>query len=337
MHDVVAQLKWVRDAGSQASVAAPAVGAAAAVRRPSRTRLLTALLLLSCLLAAAMAVPTFRYFQRTPPPPAVRFTVDVGFSPNLPQLAVSPDGTAIAFQGRPSLDSRFAIFVRRVDQTAIQQLPGTEGGSQPFWSPDGRFVGFFAGGRIKKVAISAGSPQDIVEANGTATWSSDGLILFSNGSDLFSVPAAGGQAKRVGLDAVSQLGYPHFLPDGRHFLYTTASPPGIYVASLDSPHGQLVVSGLSSAGYVNPGYVLFVRQATLFAQRLDTKAWTPVGDPLFVADRVFMNVTGRAAFSASPNGVLAYRSALTFGTSQFTWYNRDGKPLGTIGKPGWWT
>ena len=178
-----------------------------------------------------------------------------------------------------------AIFLRRLDSTELQELVGTEGAVWPFWSPDSRYVGFFANGKVSKVAVLGGSPQVLGDApGGGATWNADGTILFStaNGGALFAIPAAGGTSSPVEVSTGSPAIFPQFLPDGRHFLFTApnATPPGIYVASLDSKQASPVIPVVSSATYVDPGYLLFQRQGTLFVQAFDPKRLTASGDPL---------------------------------------------------------
>jgi len=331
-HDVMAQLKWISEGGSQLGVPAPVSAA-----RRSRDRLLISMLAASALLLVAMAVPTFLYFQDPPEPNEIRFTVETPFALNPVQLALSPDGRWMAFPARSSTSGVPAIFVRRLDSTSFQQLAGTEGGSSPFWSPDSRHVGFFANARLKKVAVTAGTPQDLTDAAPVGgSWNGQGTILFSRGGNLFSISASGGEPRAVEVDTTPPAAFAQFLPDGNQFLYTAPGPTaGIYVAALDSKNARLLVPGLSSGAYVDPGFVLFQRQGALFAQAFNPKALTLSGEPIQILDEVLTNaVNGRAAFAVSQNGVLLYRGARgVLGNQQFIWYDRSGKQLGPAGKP----
>jgi Tol biopolymer transport system component/tRNA A-37 threonylcarbamoyl transferase component Bud32 len=330
MHDVLAQLKWIAEGGSRVGVPAPVTAA-----RRTRGKLAIALLAIAALLLVAMAVPTFLYFRGAGPADEIRFTVDTPYSVNFPQLSLSPDGRWIAFQARASGAAANALFVRRLDSTVVQPLAGTEGGGQPFWSPDSRYIGFVAGARLKKIAVVGGAPQDLTEGGGPAAWSKQGTILFLRGGSLYAMSASGGDPKPVEVDTTPPALGPQFLPDGNHFIYFASGPtPGIYVSALDSKAARLLVPAFSSTAYIDPGFLIFQRQGTLLAQAFNPKTLAVSGDPLHIVDDVFANAGGRAAFAVSQNGVLVYRSTRgVAATQQFVWWGRDGKQIGPAGKP----
>ena len=235
--------------------------------------------------------------------------------------------------------------MRALDSLTTQAFAGTEEAIYPFWSPDSRFIGFFSGGKLKKIEASGGSVQTLCDApqGFGGAWNADGVIVFTRreAEALYRVSAAGGQPVPVTtLDAsrneVSHL-HPHFLPDGRHLIYLATSPQresaGIYAASLDSKETKLLVNTDVSAAYA-PGYLLFLRDRTLMSQGFDADRGELRGDPTPIAEEVDRLGQGArfALFSVSQTGVLVYRSGSSE-TTQLIWFDREGKQLGTAGPP----
>jgi eukaryotic-like serine/threonine-protein kinase len=263
--------------------------------------------------------------------------------------AVSPDGKYIVYSSSPvSAQSRreVPLWLRRLDSAKAKPLPDTEGGFSPFWSPDGRFVAFWAGGRLRKIDMSSGSVVTICEAGGSppGSWNQEGAILFSSGPTLNRVSATGGQAVALKpfADGETRQYNPRFLPDGKHFLYfsqnTDRQNDGIYAASLDEgAHRKLILKDAATAVYVPTGHLLFAKENLLMAQRFDINRLEVTGEPVPVAEQV-ANYTGDksipfAAFSASENGVLSWKvKAVDPDKTQLTWFDRSGKRLGTIGE-----
>jgi len=212
-------------------------------------------------------------------PPAgshFRLTSDAAGPPVL-----SPDGSDVAFTATGP-DGKTNLWVRPMNAAEARALPDTNDAIFPFWSPDGRSIGFFADGKLKKVEVSSGrSPQVLCDApNGRGgSWNRDGVIVFSPHVDggVYRVSSAGGFPTAVTKPdpSVSSHRWPSFLPDGRHFLYLAANFGGefeknaIFVGSLDSKETRLVVGASSNAAYADPGYLLYVRDNALVAQRLD--------------------------------------------------------------------
>jgi Tol biopolymer transport system component len=229
----------------------------------------------------------------------------------------------------------------------MEPLPETEGGISPFWSPDSRFVGFFSpgDGTLKKIAIAGGPARTIcvAQVDGVPSWGRDGTILFTKFLDgIFRVSAEGGEPTRVtqvdkGRRELNHY-WPEFLPDGRHFLYMATgleesglrATPSVYIASLDSPEATLLTRVHSRMSYVEPGYLLFVENGGLLAQRFDATRMQRVGEPTQIADGIaYVRAVGNGSFSASSNGVLAYQSAGN--ESQVVWADRRGN----ITETGW--
>jgi Tol biopolymer transport system component len=256
-------------------------------------------------------------------------------------FAISPNGRRLVFvaagQEQPQL------WLRQLDATVPQQLAGTEGARQPFWSPDSQSVGFFAGGKLKRIDIAGGPPQTLADAapGWGGSWSSDNLILFAStiNSPLLRVPASGGEAEPLTLSAkiVNQYyGYrlAQFLPDGRQFLFYvqgTEDTRGIYLGSLDSAEPTRLTAADSGGAYMPPGWLLFMRQGTLVARRFDLARRELHGDAVTMADSIGLDSNGNVgAFSVSATGLVAYRTGAV-SRSQLTWFDRTGKTLGTFG------
>jgi serine/threonine protein kinase len=289
------------------------------------------------------------YFHRAPTEGrAVRFTVHPPEKSNFndTSLSISPDGRLLAFEATdPS--GKSLLWVRPLNSLAAWPLPGSDRAGDPFWSADSRFVGFFAGGKLKKIELSGGSAQTLcdVPAGLGGTWNRDGVILFAANfyGPLYRVPAAGGEPSAVtALDPSRRENahlFPQFLPDGRHFLYLARSAQkqhtGIYLGSLDSKDTRRLVSTESNAAYTPPGYLLFVREGTLMVQPFSAKTFQLEGEPSPVAPQVAQYLDYRA-FSASQNGVLAYRSDVQVKNTQLVWVDRAGKRLGPVGPPGYY-
>jgi hypothetical protein len=197
--------------------------------------------------------------------------------------------------------------------------------------------------------VSGGPAQTICQDARTTdggTWNQQGVIVFADygasaRSPLMRVPAAGGVPTAVTALANGELwhSWPQFLPDGRHLLYFAvgkdAADGAIYVQELGSTRRILVMKNPTRGVWAPPGYLLFVREGTLFAQRMDAKTFQLEGEPIAVAQDVAFNErNGRHAVFASSNGVLVYRGVAPGRIRQLTWYDREGKPLGTVGKPG---
>ena len=262
------------------------------------------------------------------------------------QVTISPDGRRLAFVAAAPNGTE-GLWVRPLDSLAAEALPGTEGASYPFWSPDSQFVGFFAQLKLKKVEATGGPVQTLCEAvlPRGGTWNRAGVIVFAAnaGQQLFRVSSAGGQATPLALDQPNRENYwPDFLPDGRHFVYLARrQKPGIYLASLESRDTKLLATGYMAVDYAAPGYLLLLAggpqsevAGTLLAQRFDTRDLQLVGEPVPIAEQVAIRpLFTRGVFSSSENGRLVYgtsRQAVT----QLIWLDREGKQLGTVAKPG---
>jgi Tol biopolymer transport system component len=339
-HDIGSELSWIASAGSQAGVAAPVVA-----RRKSRERIAWAGFAAAAVAAALLAIG---YLRRAPgTATAIRAELPLPQGMFLADVAISPDGRKVAFTvAKPGAPPD--LWVRSLDASESHPVPGADGANFPFWSPDSRFVAFFAGGKLKKVDPSSGTILTICDAERGVggSWNGDGTIVFAptpTGA-LYRVPASGGQPVAVTkLDPArheTAHRYPRFLPDGRHFLYMAANlagPPddpanAVRVGSLDGKVDRSLVHILSNASYV-AGQLLYVRDSTLLAQPFDARRLELKGDPVPIAPQLSpSNWQNYSIYSASESLLVhAHTYAVP---SQLLWLDRSGKPVGTLGEPG---
>ena len=300
------------------------------------------------LLAAGL---TFMYFSRAPEAPSLlrsSINLPTGFSldRNNSSLALSPDGQRLVFAAAGDDGKGQQLWLRSMDSLTIQVLAGTNGATYPFWSPDGRYVGFFADQKLKKTEISSGTVQilcDALDGRG-ASWSRKDVIVFAPQAigSLFEVSAAGGtpvQVTSVERTDVTNRN-PHFLPDGERLLFysgrttTGGEENGIYSLDLDTKKVALVARENSEGIYVVPGYLVFVRNGNLMAQSFDARRLSLAGQAVPIAERVLYNpdrFTG--GYSLSDTGLLLFDSGSGVVNSQLTWFEVGGKKLGTVGEP----
>ena len=265
----------------------------------------------------------------------------------------SPPGKTILSTGVLSPDGRWIVFVtqetsatvlrlKRQNSVETHVLPGTEGGWNPFWSPDSRFIGFATRDKLKTVAVAGGPVTELATfesgpssrgGGAGGTWGTDGTIVFAPYSfaGLYRVSQSGGPATALttiqgGLGQRAHR-WPQFLPDGRRFLFLISSSgrSDLYVGSLDNPT-QTPITGVSArALYASPGYLLFTRGGSLMAQPFDSRSLRLTGPPQRIVDRIAtQSVDEGSSFSASDTGVLAYIAG-DAATKRLVWYDRSGK------------
>jgi len=258
-------------------------------------------------------------------------------------LAVSPDGKWVAFIALAGGQSR--LWLRPRDSVTSRPVEDTTGARNPFWSPDSRSVAFFAAGKLKRVAIPDGIPQSVSEAPNPSggTWSRDDVLLFMPSMEmpLHRVSVTGGEAAPVlivdGSGRALVPNWPHFLPDGRHFLFygrsASSAQSGVYVGSLDAHEAKLLVTTVETRAEYTSGSVLFMREGALVAQPFDVRTLTLSGKPTQAAERIAYDEANGASFSASQAGVLAYWGA-SRRNGQIVLFGRTGNRLGSLGRPG---
>jgi Tol biopolymer transport system component len=321
---------------------------------PPATRGLTRERAAWALLAAALATGLAYVLLKAPEPArVVRFLVDppenasFGSSSGFGRLdagetgsALSPDGIQLAFVAEQS--GRTLLWVRRLDQFQARPLVGTDDAMMPFWSPDGRTIGFFAAGRLKRIDATEGSVQTICDVPGAprgASWGSRDVIVFGSGAPprLAQVPARGGVATPIPVAGAIFPRWPSFLPNGRRFLYIdrSESSASIMVGSTDPDvEPRRIVSAESNAAFVAPDLLVFARAGALLQQTFDLQRLEATGEATTIVDQiVYSPGLGRADFSVSQSGVMAFRS-MSRESNQFAWFDRAGKMLETVGSPG---
>ena len=330
----------------------PAAGEPTPLRPKSKVRLGTvaaAVLVVGLLLVSAIRQLT----SPTPETAVVRLSVVLPDNTSLvsrsvagptPQIALSPDGRVLAYVaslagGAPRL------WTRALDSITPRELSGTDDASFPFWSPDSRFLGFFAEGKLKTVDAFGGVPEVIADTpdGRGGTWNTDGVILYAGeiSSGLKWVPATGGvPSSATKLD--SSLGeashrFPRFLPDGRHFVYVSLAGEthtGVYVASLDSEVKKQLLPGSWSTPYAVADHLLSVHEGKLMAQPFDSRGLEVSGSPVAIAEPIGAgSPSGLAALSVSDTGTLCYASGAS-PNRELIWFDRSGARLGQVGEAG---
>ena len=271
--------------------------------------------------------------------------------PDSTAVAVSPDGTMVAFVVGSVVRSENELWVRSLDSMAARRLEGTESAALPFWSPDGRRIGFFSNSKLKVVSASGGRAEMLADAPSGrgAVWTRSNVILFAPdaGGPLFQIPASGGTPVPVTkLDSARhEYGhrFPTLLPDGDHFLY--AALPGkngkfeIFAGSLSDDTARTAVTSLEAAPvFAEPGWLLYARQNVLVALPFDARALKVTGDPVILGDEPAMILdpslswTAGRSVSVSDSGSLGYYSASSLNTIA-TWYDANGAAAGTLNLP----
>ncbi|HWS95272.1 MAG TPA: DPP IV N-terminal domain-containing protein [Candidatus Methylomirabilis sp.] len=303
-------------------------------------------------LAAIAIVSALLWSRRYPPsqPNAVRLSL--GLPPGVTlqrnwhpfeQMAVSPDGEMLAFSATDA-SGQSSLWIRPLGSAEARKMDQTEGALLPFWSPDSQFVGFWAGGKLKKIGRTGGLPEVICRVPEIAqgAWGADGTILYAKAvnSPIFRVNQDGANATAATSllpGQVSQM-WVQFLPDGKHFIYlartslTTDDPQAkVYAQSRDGGAPIELLTSQSRA-IAAPGYLLFAQRQNLFAQRMDWKRLRKIGEPLLLAHNVAASPAylGTSEFTASQNGVLIYGTAEGSSFDRLNWYARDGSKIGSL-------
>jgi Tol biopolymer transport system component len=306
-------------------------------------------------IAAALAVALFALLWRKPPSGVNSRPIEFTLSPppgrSFPfavegqTIAVSPDGSRIALLIADADGFHRSIAVRELSSPELRAVPGTENATSLMWSPDGAALAFFSQKSLKRVALDGSSPVPICEtAEGggkSGSWGRGGDILYSpvQGDAVYRVAASGGAPVALitakGSPSTLGVSWPWYLPDGRHFLYVTASTPQNGIIRLAAPDGssQALLTGRSMVQFTEPDLLLFARDGVLYGQHLDWRAARLRGGPFAIADSVrYFLSTGSAGFSASAGGTLVLRRHDNL--SRPTWFDLTGHMLGAAAAPG---
>lgn len=348
--DLLRDLKWATSGGDKENAVA-----AAPTPRPIRSRVAWAVAGAALLALSIVTVQHLRettaglgviQFMIAPPENASFGTPPGGGTGYATQAAVAPDGRSVVFVA--NTQNRFQLWLRPLGAAVAQPIPGTDGAAFPFWSPDNRYIGFFANGKLKKVSVAGGPPVVLCDAAGGrgGTWNRDNVIVFapSIANALQRVSAAGGVPQEASvLDKTygeTSHRFPSFLPDGRHFVYTgsigtccpASKPARIMIGALDTMDATTLLQAESSAAFAS-GHLLFNREGTLMAQPFDAEARQFTGDVFPIAEHIGSEGSRYASFSVSDNGVLVFAGGLTRPMTRLTWMDRTGRELGPLGDP----
>jgi Tol biopolymer transport system component len=348
--DLVHELRWIAGGGTEGGVS---------IGSRSRRRALAARVALAGAVALALGAGAFAVMapKKSGPTEATRFAIDVPEMPMPEALAISPDGRRVAYAARDGGGT--ALFSRPLDTEGVTKLPGTEGAGRLFWSPDSRWIAFFSGGHLKRVESDGGPARNVAETSVLlgGTWNAAGEILFGSDNGLQRVLAAGSPPSRLTLKAggkeLADAREPYFLPDGRHFLFLAGSgeDAAIYAAALDSAEATRIVAAESNPVYAAPGFLLYHRDGTLYAQRFDAAKLALDVDSVRLADGLPHAQTGAAAFAASQSGALLYKNAALRTVAPaadgarvdggigappaLSWWSRDGQSVAASSPARW--
>jgi len=341
VHDVKLQLKWITLSASSSRL--PAVAPTARSSSNQLGWLVAAALALLSLAGAVVWWLGMHQTART-----MYFNSSVALPAN--DIALSPDGRTVALVAYWDQTSKYVLWTHPIGGRGATPLPGTEDAAHPFWSPDGRSIAFFALGKLKKVEIATGGSAQVLcdapHGRGGA-WNRDGVILFSPDffTGLYRMSVAGGTpvvvTKTDPVRLESSHRWPVFLPDGRHFLYLAGNFSGhienneIFLGSLDSTEKRPILSASSNVAYAEPGYLLYMRDTSLVAQKFDAHSYVLSGEPHTISDEVqYFPQTDLALFGVAGTSTLVVQTGKGAAKNQLTWFDRDGKNLGAIGSPG---
>src|SRR5688572_9195601 len=352
----------IRDASDAMLLLEPSIDAVAP-QAPSGRRLLMAVVGAAAVLAIALTWLAFTHFRETPSAAqTLRFQLGLPDNVQFTQFGVvtiSPDGRKVAFSAYGD-DGRPRVWIRALDSSTATPLAEATINQVPypfFWSPDSRFVAFEQAGKLKKIAVEGGPPQDIAASPKPfqgqwvygGSWNRDNVIIIGTDDGIMRVSADGGTLTPVtAADKTARVHmFPTFLPDGRHFLYLRGGELGsryIMVGDLNAspsaqPNTEVVKTDVPAFAVPSAAgeslKLLFQRNTTVFAQDFDARTRAVSGEPVAILERVAgIADFGLAYFSASNTGTLVYRAAAGDGGRQLTWFNREGQVTGTPGEPG---
>ena len=326
------RLRDVADARFQIeeALSGPFVAAAPAVR--SRERLVW---VFGLAIASAIALLLWTTRERKADAGEVRLDVTTPPTTRPASIAISPDGQTLAFVATSDGTSR--LWLRRLSDTTARVLPGTEYATFPFWSPDGRAVGFSVESDLKRVDVATGTVQTIAPYQSIlgGAWLADGSILATANaaSPLIRIAAIGGPVAPVTHVTARSSGhrFAQPLPDGRHFLFFAGGPDGgVHVGQLGDSATRKVLDA-NAAVYAPTGHLFFVRQGSLFAQPFDATRFEVTGTPTLIAQDIVMGpIDGNAGLSVSAAGPIVYRRGESGSQRRVAWVDRRGQPLAAL-------
>ncbi len=337
-HDIALQLKWIAQSGT------PTIRS---TEKKGNSHGLLAWLIAGALALMLIAVVLWWRGSKATTQTAY-FSAPLPFAAQ--DVAVSPNGRTVAIAGHPESLRNNVLWIYEPGSPEATSLANTDGANFPFWSPDGRSLGFFADGKLKKLDLDGGPVQILCDAPSGrgGAWNKDGVIIFTPsghlGVGLYRIPASGGTPTQITVPDKSlnedSNRWPVFLPDGIHYLYSAIHLSGrkdlssIFLGSLSSSEKRLVTKASANVAYATP-YLLFYRDQTLFAQHFDAGNFELTGEPVAIFTNVqFSPRISDAVYSASSPGLLVAQKAGDSGASELMWLNRKGEEIGIARNPG---
>jgi serine/threonine protein kinase len=338
--DLAVELKWISESGSHAAIPAMPPEAKKSLEWP--------LWALCGVLAAVLIAGAVWWRNSRPVENTMYFSAPLPFP--VRDMAIAPNGHTLAVVGDRESGGKSALWLYEIGSREPKSLANTDGASFPFWSPDGRSLAFFAEGKLKRLDIAGGPIQTLCDAPSGrgGSWNKDGVILFTPsgkiGDVVHRVSASGATPQPLTvLDTTrseTSHRWPMFLPDGKHYLFMAfnvskqTDTDAIYVASLDSNQKKFLTKATANAAYSAPGYLLFYRDKTLFAQHFDLSKLELTGEASPVlTDIQYVPRIGRAVFSVFDDRVLVAQSGSAAPLSQLQWFDRSGKEIGAVREP----
>jgi len=334
--DLCGELKWIAEGGSQvlSTQKVPLEGIKGSWR----------VLILSFgifLLGAAISGIAIWNLKPLPPRPVSRLTITLPAGQRLAGLnagsvvALSPDGTHLAYVASQSGTQQ--LYLRAMDSLEVKLIPGTEGAMEPFFSSDGQWVGFFAGGKLKKVSVSGGSAVTLGEAATPvgASWGSQGMIAFSPTAIgvLQQVPDAGGAPQPLTAIEKGEIvhRWPEFLPGGKAVVFAAGTNAlnftgaQVAVQSVGTRERRNLIQGGTNPRYASSGHLVYAQGGSLMAVPFDPQRLETTGAAVPVVEGVLQNTFGAAQYSVSATGSLVYVSgAIQLAQLRLVWVNRNG-------------
>jgi len=340
--DLGMELRWIAKSGPSSQTEAPAI--------PTKRKRMAAWMLAVALAAAAglgLLLGAAVWHGGNSAEPMMIFAAPLSFAAR--DMAMAANGHTVAVVGDRGVGSKSALWLYEVGSQNARMLPNTDGANFPFWSPDGKTVAFFAEGKLKRLDVDSGTVQILTDAPSGrgGTWNQEGVIVFTPsgklGQPLMQILATGGTAEPIStLDASrgdTSHRWPTFLPDGKHFVFmgfTVAAHSNnnaIYVGTLGSKEKKYLLDAMASPGFAAPDWLLFYRDDTLFAQRLDAVKLELIGPAKPILSGVQHSPRiGRAVYSASGDRALVAQTGKSVSLSQLLWFDRNGKQVEAVGK-----